>query len=157
MIRRAWDHLLSYAVKFGLVGLAGMVVDVALFNVLRLGMLGPALAAPLVAKALSVAVAIVITWFGNRLWTFRAHRRKNLCLEFAEFVVIALIGMGIALACLWVSHYVLGFTSLAADNIAANVVGLGLGTVFRFFAYRYWVFAEHRAGRVHALVETAEA
>ena len=31
-------------------------------------------------------------------------------------------------------------TSRLADNIA-TVVGIGLGTLFRFWAYRRWVFA----------------
>jgi putative flippase GtrA len=48
--------------------------------------------------------------------------------------------MAIGLACLWFSHYVLGFTSLLADNISSNVIGLALGTVFRFWLYRSWVF-----------------
>jgi putative flippase GtrA len=48
--------------------------------------------------------------------------------------------MGIALVCLWFSHYILGFTSPLADNISANVIGLGLGTIFRFWSYRRWVF-----------------
>jgi hypothetical protein len=39
-----------------------------------------------------------------------------------------------------VSHYALGFTSPLGDNIAANVVGLGLATAFRFWSYRRWVF-----------------
>ena len=38
----------------------------------------------------------------------------------------------------------LGFTSLLADNISANVVGLVLGTAFRFLMYRYWVFGSTR-------------
>ena len=54
--------------------------------------------------------------------------------------------MGIGLGCLWVSHYGMGFTSVLADNISANVVGLGLGAVFRFSLYRYWVFSPSRAG-----------
>ena len=44
------------------------------------------------------------------------------------------------MACLAISHYALGFTSPLADNIAANVVGLGLATAFRFWSYRRWVF-----------------
>jgi putative flippase GtrA len=52
--------------------------------------------------------------------------------------------MLIGLSCLWVSHYALGFTSVLADNIASNVIGLGLGTLFRFTLYRMWVFAPHR-------------
>ena len=50
--------------------------------------------------------------------------------------------MGIAVGCLAVSHYVLGFTSALADNISANGVGLVLGTAFRYVCYRYLVFAE---------------
>jgi putative flippase GtrA len=53
--------------------------------------------------------------------------------------------MGIGLACLWFSHYVLGFTSVIADNISSNVIGLGLGSVFRFTLYRYWVFSPNRS------------
>ena len=48
--------------------------------------------------------------------------------------------MGIALGCLWFSHYALGLTSALVDNISANVIGLGLGTLFRFWSYRKWVF-----------------
>ena len=48
--------------------------------------------------------------------------------------------MAIAVGCLYVSHYVLGFTSLLADNVATNGVGLVLGTAFRFTFYRLWVF-----------------
>jgi putative flippase GtrA len=48
--------------------------------------------------------------------------------------------MLVAVACLAVSHYVLGFTSPLADNVAANGVGLVLGTAFRYVAYRRWVF-----------------
>jgi putative flippase GtrA len=48
--------------------------------------------------------------------------------------------MIISLSCLWVSHYLLGFESALADNISANVIGLVLGTVFRFWGYHNWVF-----------------
>ena len=65
---------------------------------------------------------------------------------------MSLGGSAIGLACLWVSHYVLGYTSILADNIAGNVVGLALGTAFRFSFYRLWVFAPERAGRASRLV-----
>ncbi len=41
---------------------------------------------------------------------------------------------------LYISHYGLGFTSTLADNVA-TVVGIGLGTLFRFWTYRKFVFA----------------
>jgi putative flippase GtrA len=61
-----------------------------------------------------------------------------------EAVVFGLVnvgGLAIASLCLFVSHYVLGHTSQLADNIAANGVGLVLGTAFRYVAYRWFVFA----------------
>ena len=50
------------------------------------------------------------------------------------------VGLLISVGCLWFSHYALGFTSLLADNIRANFVGVALGTMFRFWSYRKWVF-----------------
>jgi hypothetical protein len=50
--------------------------------------------------------------------------------------------MSIQLTCLAISHYVLDFTSTLADNVSGNGVGLVLGTLFRFWSYRKWVFLE---------------
>lgn len=129
-------------VKFGLVGAVAYIVDVTVFNVLRYA--GPGLLEhkPLTAKAVSVAVATLVAWLGNRHWTFRRRRRVSARRELALFVLMNAVGMAIALGCLAISHYVLGLTSPLADNIAANVVGLALGTAFRFYAYRTWVFSE---------------
>ena len=85
-------------------------------------------------------MATVVSWLGNRYWTFRQTRRAHAPREFAIFVLMCSIGLGISLSVLWFSHYVLGFTSPLADNIAANVVGLAAGTLFRFWAYRRFVF-----------------
>lgn len=158
-LRRLWDGLLAYAVKFGVVGLVGLVIDVALFNLLRLGVFGEGhwAQSAIGAKTISTSVAIVFNWLGNRYWTFRKHRRRNYVREFVEYVIVSLGGMAIALGCLWVSHHWLGYTSLLADNIATNVVGLGLGTAFRFVLYRYWVFGHHRADGLSNLARVEEA
>ncbi len=134
--------------KFGVVGAIGFVVDVGLFNALRLDFAGngPFFASSFEAKAVSVTVATLVTWFGNRLWTFRDRRRHDLLLELLEFAAIAVVGMGIALGCLYISRYWMGFDTLFADNIATNVIGLGLGTTFRFLMYRYWVYGDGRKG-----------
>lgn len=144
-LRQALDVVVRELMKFGLVGAVAYVVDVTVFNVLRYGGGGgPLEDKPLTAKAISVAVATVVAWLGNRYWTFRRRRRAAARREFALFVLMNIAGMGIALVCLGVSHYVLGLTSPLADNISANVVGLVLGTAFRFWAYRTLVFTELR-------------
>jgi hypothetical protein len=50
------------------------------------------------------------------------------------------VGLLIALSCLGFSRYLLGLHGPLADNIAANGFGLALGTAFRFWSYRRWVF-----------------
>ncbi|MBW9206912.1 GtrA family protein [Mumia sp. zg.B53] len=129
---------------FGAVGLTGYVVDVSVFNLLRYA--GPGLLEdkPLTAKAISVFVATLVTYFGNRTLTWRHRARASRLREYSLFFVFNGIGMAIALGCLAVSHYLLDLTSPLADNISANVVGLALGTAFRFWAYRTFVFNQVR-------------
>lgn len=137
----ALDILVREVIKFGLVGAVAFVVDIGAFNLLRFaGGEGPLYDRPITAKVVSVCLATLTAWLGNRYWTFRHRRRAAAHHELALFVVFNAVGMGIALACLAVSHYVLDLRSPLADNISANGVGLVLGTLFRFWAYRTIVF-----------------
>ncbi|MCP2031657.1 putative flippase GtrA [Okibacterium sp. HSC-33S16] len=151
--------LILQLAQFGLVGAAGFLIDITVFNALRLTVLSPEVlhTGPLLAKVISTVLAIAANWLGNRYWTFRNHRQASTAREGIEFFAVSLVGMGIGLLCLWVSHYVLGFTSVLADNIAANVVGLALGAVFRFTLYRYWVFAPSRQASAGVMVTDASA
>src|SRR4051794_14146458 len=90
-----WTRFVSYGLRFGVVGLIGFVVDVGVFNLLRMGVAGEEhfWQSPLGAKIASVSLAIIVNWIGNRYWTFRAHRRKNFVLEFVEYVAVSLGGM----------------------------------------------------------------
>jgi putative flippase GtrA len=135
------DALVRELMKFGVVGSVAYVIDVGLFNVLRYaGGEGPLYDKPLTAKTISVIAATTFAYFGNRHWTFRHRDRHGLAREYALFVLFNGIGLLIALACLAFSHYVLDLRSPLADNISANVIGLGLATAFRFWSYRRWVF-----------------
>lgn len=140
-VHELFDVLVREMLKFGVVGAVAFVVDIGLFNLLRFGGgEGVLYDKPITAKAISVTVATLVAWLGNRYWTFRHRRRKAMTHELLLFVVFNVAGMGIALACLAISHYLLGLTSPLADNISANGVGLVLGTLFRFWAYRTFVF-----------------
>ena len=127
--------------KFGVIGLAAYVIDLTVFNLLRFaGGEGPLFDKPLTAKVISVLVATTFAYFGNRHWTFRDRTRSSFRREYTLFFVFNAVGMVISLSCLWISHYLLGFQSALADNISANVIGLVLGTIFRFWGYHNWVF-----------------
>ena len=130
--------------RFTLVGGLGFIVDITLFNLLRLTLLpdGRVAGAVLIAKSLATLAAILTNWAGNRWWTFRHRHHARMLPEAMSFFAVSIVGSGIALLCLAVSHYVLGYTTTLADNVSANVIGLALGSVFRFVAARNWVFAE---------------
>lgn len=136
-------HLVDELTKFGLVGALAFVVDVVVFNLLRFDgevWTGVLAHKPVTAKVVSVTVATTVAYFGNRHWTWRDRSRRRLSREVPTFFLLNAIGMAIAVLCLAISHYLLGFTSALADNIAANGVGLVLGTMFRFWSYRTYVF-----------------
>ncbi|MCA1782997.1 MAG: GtrA family protein [Intrasporangiaceae bacterium] len=56
------------------------------------------------------------------------------------FFGVNAIALAIAAGILALSHYGLGFQTRLADNIA-TIIGIGIGTIFRFVAYRSFVFA----------------
>lgn len=138
--------LFAQLLKFGVVGGSGILVDLGVFNLLRATVLGPdqVVWGPMAATVIATCVAIAWNWVGNRLWTFREHRRSDAATrEGLEFLAVSLAGMVIGLLPLWLTHYGLGMTSAWADNIS-KMVGIGLGSVFRFALYRWWVYAPHR-------------
>lgn len=126
-------------VSFLAVGGAGYLVDVGGFNLLRSV---PLFAGhdPTLAKVLAVALAMVATYVGNRALTWRDADSADRHREVVLFVLFNTIGLGFSVVTLFVSHHLLGLTSGLADNISANVIGIGLGTIFRFWSYRRFVF-----------------
>lgn len=154
---RAWiSRIYREAMKFGVIGLCALVIDVGLFNLLMYAGGGVLNDRPLTAKVISVVAATTFAYFGNRFWTFRHRGRTSFAREYVLFFVLNAIGMGIALACLWFSHYALGLTNAIADNISANVIGLALGTIFRFWSYRKWVFPDTQEVSDDEILELSE-
>ncbi|MGY5318258.1 GtrA family protein [Neomicrococcus lactis] len=125
--------------KFGVVGAIAFVIDSGIFIWL---LAGPMHDSEVKAKVVAGIVATIFSWMANRWWTFRHRRQANLVREALMFLLMNAIGLGIAAACVWVTKYWIGLTDKTSLFIAGSVVGLILGTIFRFFAYRFWVFTE---------------
>lgn len=149
--RGALDVLVREMLKFGVVGAVAFVIDFGGYNLMvygphLMGMLGEGSTEgmlhdkPLTAKIISAALATVVAWLGNRLWTFRHRRNRQAVHELALFVVFNVAAMVISVAALGFSRYVLGLDSQLSDNLT-NIIGIAIGTLFRFWAYRKFVFA----------------
>jgi putative flippase GtrA len=128
--------------KFGVVGAITFVVDTTVSNVL-LDPLGPFWSA-----TVSMSIAATLAFIGNRFWTWRHRERSGLHREYLLYFAFNLVGLLISLTCVWVTWRVLGhfwpdvFQTRIAYNVAKNGVGLVLGTLFRFWSYRRFVFPE---------------
>ena len=101
-----------------------------------------AILAVLLAFVLANAAAGVLAYVGMRLWAFRDRRVSDPSTGLVRFFALGALTMLVPVLCLWVSRYVLGLSGPVADNVSANVIGLGLGTAARFWVFRRYVFDE---------------
>ena len=144
--RRRGRALRREASGFAAVGAVGLAVDIGGYNALvHLSGHGLLDEQPLVAKTVSLVAGTTVAYVGNRFWTYRHRPRGRLTREYTLYMALSAVALVIALACLAFSRYVLDLRSPAADNVAANVVGLALGSLFRFLTYRRYVFPEQPA------------
>jgi putative flippase GtrA len=127
--------------KFGVVGAVAFLVDSGVYSLLLfLDM------ETLFAKSIATVIAATLAFLGNRFWTWRHRPRSRLTKEYLLYFGFNAAGLGIQLATLGITHYGLGslwpiFTTKVADVIFAQIIGNGIATVFRFWAYRRFVFA----------------
>lgn len=129
---------------FGIVGIAGIFVNILVFNLLMLLGFRNIAYGSVLAASVAVIVSIFFNWIGNRHLVFRDLRRDGVLREAGRFFLVSIGGSLVQLACLVVSHYGMGFTSILADNIASSLVGLPLATVLRFIGYYFWVFSKRK-------------
>jgi putative flippase GtrA len=133
--------------RFATVGAVGFVATAAGYNVLRYaGDVGP-----LTANTIATTGAAAITFLGNRYWTFAGRARSGdggpsriSVRETILFLFFNAVGLGIQAVCIGVTNYALGHTDKLSNNIAL-LAGICLGTVFRFWSYRTWVWCGQSA------------
>jgi putative flippase GtrA len=134
-VYRRFADLIGELAKFGVVGATAAVIDLGGAGYLH-GVVG---IGPLSAKAIAITAATLVSYLGNRFWTFRHRANHALIREWAVFIMLNLIGLLIAEASIGFTYYVLGLHDVIAYNVA-SVAGTGLATVFRYWSYKKWVF-----------------
>jgi putative flippase GtrA len=131
--------------RFGVVGVAGIVVNLGIFNALRLGPLGPDDSVVgnddrvVTAKVIATVVSILFAWVAHRGWTFKGQQRYRPIKELALFGSVNAVAIMVEAGVVALTHHGFGWTSLLADN-ASSLVGIGLGTIVRYFGFTMLVF-----------------
>jgi putative flippase GtrA len=146
LIRESWRKLLPekwHAIsqefaKFGTIGLINLFVNFAVFNLLWLTVLRTG---EVKAKAIATIVATTCAYFMNRHWTYRERPKSTLRREYTLFFLFNLVGLVIEVAVVFFAKYGLHQTHIAVLNLCTGI-GIVLGTIFRFWAYRTHVFKE---------------
>ena len=134
-------------IKFAIVGATTFVIDSAVFYTLKLTVLEPK---PVTAKIIAGIVAVIASYILNREWSFQNRGGRERHHEALMFFAFSAVGVLLSMAPLWFSSYVLQLrvpdVSLTVENIAdfvsAYVIGNLLQMVFRFWAFRRWVFPD---------------
>lgn len=139
-----WRHLLAEVGRFLTVGGVATIVALFLFNLLVHGFNTGHKALldghVFVGYVLANTVGMVISYRGSRNWAFRDRPTRHADGGRLAFVIINMVTMSLPIACLAISRNALGLDDPLSDNISANVIGLFLGLVARFYLFRKFVF-----------------
>ncbi|MCW2856242.1 MAG: GtrA family protein [Marmoricola sp.] len=143
--------------RFSAVNIVATAIALVLFNALVHGITGwfapPMNGNPITGYLLANSVGMFVSYYGARFYAFKHRQVEGVGNGLINYVVINLASFVIPITCLFVSRNVFGWDTIYADNLSGNVIGAILGNVFRFWAFRRFVFTgrsplilEHVAG-----------
>jgi len=126
-------------IKFGLVGFSGLFIDFSITYLTKEKLHIP----KYIANAIGFITAATSNYFFNRVWTFKSNN-PEVMVEFTEFFLISLIGLGLNTLLLWilVSKFKMNF-------YLAKVFAIGLVTIWNFLANAFITFNPERAIMVY--------
>lgn len=118
-------------IKFGIVGFSGVFIDFGTTYVCKEWLK----VQKYVANSIGFTVAASSNYFFNRTWTFRSQD-PDIATEYTEFLVISLVGLGLANLIVWLIH-----GRFRRNFYLSKLFAIGVVTVWNFFANYYITFA----------------
>ena len=94
------------------------------------------------ATVIATVITTTLAYFANRYWTYRHHARSALRREYVLFFGFNLAGMVIQSGAVGIGKYGFGLSEEkdAVLFMGGTLLGIAVATVFRFWAYRTFVF-----------------
>ncbi|MFC4115508.1 GtrA family protein [Nonomuraea zeae] len=139
-VKRLYERfasLLHELAKFGSIGAIAFVLDTGIYNLFLLGLEW----GPMTSKVLATTISATFAYVGNRYWTFRHREQSGLRREYFLFFLLNGVALLFGLLVIGFAKYTLHLHDGLSLNIA-NFLGVGLGTLFRYWSYKKWVFLE---------------
>lgn len=128
-------------VKFCLIGATSAVIDLGLFTLLQRYW------NPILARTLSVAIAVVNGFIWNSLWTFRGMGSGRRHEQFVKFAAINVVGLGLNILIMETVFFLLAHRLPHANDPDKLHLYLGLFiaivivSVWNFLANKKWTFS----------------
>ena len=132
-----FKQLIHEFAKFGIIGLIGLTITNVGYALLHSHGVGP-----VTATTAATIVATIVAYFGNRYWSFKHRERTNIPREGLIFFVLNGIGLLIQDAVVAFNSYVLHLEHHKLAEFIALNTGIAIATVFRFWSYRRFVWAD---------------
>ncbi len=133
--------------RFAVVGGASFVITMTITYGLKFTVLTDK---PVTALMIGVLVATVFSYVANREWSFRTRGGRERAHEATLFFLLSAVALGLNAVPQLVSRYVLQLeqphvgllTQEIADFVSGAIIGTLLGTVFRWWSFKKWVFPQ---------------
>lgn len=135
-------HLIHEAAKFGVVGIVGVVITNAIYDLLHSGYH----VGPVTSTTVATIIATAVSFVANRYWSFRHRERTGMARETMTFFVLNGVGLLIQDAVVAFNFYILGNRHDRLAGFIALNLGIALATLFRFWSYRRWVWVAPSEG-----------
>ncbi|GAA3350239.1 hypothetical protein GCM10020358_75380 [Amorphoplanes nipponensis] len=145
-------HLAPEALAFGAIGAANTLLYMAItWALLPIGAVK--------ASVVATVVTTTLAYLANRYWTYRKHTRSALRREYTLFFGFNLVGMIIQSGAVTIGKYGFGLTEEHDEMLFMGVtlLGIAVATVFRFWAYRTFVFLKPPVDHHEAAVVDLDA
>lgn len=118
-------------IKFGLVGFSGLFIDFGFTYLFK----EKVKLQKYLSNALGFIIAASSNYIFNRIWTFQSENPQIL-VEYSEFLLIAMIGLGLNTLILWMI-----VSKMRWNFYFAKLFAIGFVTLWNFFANAYITFA----------------
>lgn len=134
MNRLVYLILRSNFLLFGLVGSMGFAVDGGLLHLL----VSQLSWGPVAARAVSIPVAVYVTWLLNHLFTFRGISNRPAYLGLARYITVSLAGAGVNF--LVYSALVLTYRTMASQPLLPLAIASAVALVVNYLGSKHYAF-----------------